>query len=51
MCRDSYIHSQQVWPQLLVKWTPNENLTIQNFTYYFHAHREWDNAETFTTST
>jgi iron complex outermembrane receptor protein len=45
---DSYIHSQQVWPQLLVKWTPNENLTIQNFTYYFHAHREWDNAETYT---
>jgi iron complex outermembrane recepter protein len=45
---DSYIHSQQVWPQLLVKWTPNETLTIQNFTYYFHAHREWDNAETYT---
>jgi iron complex outermembrane receptor protein len=44
---DSYIHSQQVWPQLLLKWTPNENLTIQNFTYYFHAHREWDNAETY----
>ena len=45
---DSYIHSQQVWPQLLVKWTPNEHLTLQNFTYYFHAHREWDNAETYT---
>jgi iron complex outermembrane recepter protein len=45
---DSYIHSQQVWPQLLMKWTPNENLTLQNFTYYFHAHREWDNAETYT---
>ncbi|MDP9012913.1 MAG: TonB-dependent receptor [Pseudomonadota bacterium] len=45
---DSYIHSQQVWPQLLVKWTPNDSLTMQNFTYYFHAHREWDNAETYT---
>jgi iron complex outermembrane receptor protein len=45
---DSYIHSQQIWPQLLVKWTPNESLTLQNFTYYFHAHREWDNAETYT---
>ncbi|HLZ99035.1 MAG TPA: TonB-dependent receptor [Steroidobacteraceae bacterium] len=45
---DSYIHSQQVWPQLLVKWTPSDKLTIQNFTYYFHAHREWDNAETYT---
>ena len=44
---DSYIHSQQVWPQLLLKWTPIENLTIQNFTYYFHAHREWDNSETY----
>src|SRR3984957_5174370 len=48
---DSYIHSQQVWPQLLVKWTPNESLTIQNFTYYFHAHREWDNAETYSFTT
>src|SRR5713101_623315 len=48
---DSYIHSQQVWPQLLLKWTPNENLTIQNFTYYFHAHREWDNAETYSLTT
>jgi iron complex outermembrane receptor protein len=44
---DSYIHSQQVWPQVLLKWTPSENLTIQNFTYYFHAHREWDDAETY----
>jgi iron complex outermembrane receptor protein len=48
---DSYIHSQQVWPQLLLKWTPNENLTLQNFTYYFHAHREWDNAETYSFTT
>jgi iron complex outermembrane receptor protein len=48
---DSYIHSQQVWPQLLLKWTPSENLTVQNFTYYFHAHREWDNAETYTFTT
>jgi iron complex outermembrane recepter protein len=48
---DSYIHSQQVWPQLLLKWTPNESLTIQNFTYYFHAHREWDNAETYSLTT
>jgi iron complex outermembrane recepter protein len=48
---DAYIHSQQVWPQLLVKWTPTENLTVQNFTYYFHAHREWDNAETYTFTT
>jgi iron complex outermembrane receptor protein len=48
---DSYIHSQQVWPQLLVKWSPNDRLTVQNFTYYFHAHREWDNAETYSLTT
>jgi iron complex outermembrane receptor protein len=48
---DAYIHSQQVWPQLLLKWTPSENLTLQNFTYYFHAHREWDNSETYTFTT
>lgn len=48
---DAYIHSQQVWPQVLVKWTPAENLTLQNFTYYFHAHREWDNAETYSFAT
>ena len=48
---DSYIHSQQIWPQLLVKWTPNDSLTVQNFTYYFHAHREWDDAETYSFTT
>ena len=48
---DSYIHSQQVWPQLLLKWSPLVNLTVENFTYYFHAHREWDNAETYTFTT
>jgi iron complex outermembrane receptor protein len=48
---DSYIHSQQSWPQLLLKWTPSENLTLENFTYYFHAHREWDNAETYALTT
>jgi iron complex outermembrane receptor protein len=44
---DYYIHSQQVWPQLLLKWSPIDNLTVKNFTYYFHAHREWDNSETY----
>src|SRR6266478_5856567 len=45
------IHSWQVWPQLLVKWMPNENLTLENFVYYFHAHRTWMNAETYTFTT
>jgi iron complex outermembrane receptor protein len=42
------IHSSQSWPQLLLKWTPNEHLTVQNFTYYFHARRAWEDAETYT---
>jgi iron complex outermembrane receptor protein len=41
------IHSSQSWPQLLLKWTPNEHLTVQNFTYYFHARRAWQDAETY----
>jgi iron complex outermembrane receptor protein len=44
---DASIHSAQYWPQLLLKWTPIENLTIQNFTYYFHARRRWQDAETY----
>jgi iron complex outermembrane receptor protein len=44
---DARIHSQQVWPQLLVKWTPSENLTVENFTYYFHAKRQWEDAENY----
>src|SRR5581483_2949682 len=45
---DSSIHSSQYWPQLLVKWSLSDNLTIQNFVYYFHAHRHWIDAETYT---
>jgi iron complex outermembrane receptor protein len=45
---DASIHSTQSWPQLLLKWTPNEHLTVQNFVYYFHARRAWQNAETYT---
>ena len=41
----------QIWPQLLVKWMPNESLTLQNFVYYFHAHRTWMDAETYTFTT
>jgi iron complex outermembrane receptor protein len=45
---DAHIHSSQIWPQLLLKWKPSDNLTVQNFAYYFHAHREWIDAETYT---
>jgi iron complex outermembrane receptor protein len=44
---DAAIHSQQSWPQLLLKWSPNEQLTVENFTYYFHATRRWQDAETY----
>jgi iron complex outermembrane receptor protein len=44
---DASIHSSQYWPQLLLKWTPNDKLTVQNFVYYFHARRAWQNAETY----
>jgi iron complex outermembrane recepter protein len=44
---DASIHSSQSWPQLLLKWTPNEHLTVQNFIYYFHARRAWKDAETY----
>lgn len=44
---DYRVHSEQYWPQLLLKWRPSENLTIQNFTYYFHAERQWQNAEIY----
>ena len=44
---DARIHSTQEWPQLLVKWSPTDELTIKNFLYYFHARREWQNSETY----
>jgi iron complex outermembrane receptor protein len=44
---DYRIDSEQYWPQVLLKWTPNEQLTVENFAYYFHADRKWQNAETY----
>ena len=44
---DASIHSSQYWPQLLLKWSPNDKLTVQNFTYYFHARRAWEDSETY----
>lgn len=48
---DASISSHQIWPQLLLKWTPTENLTLENFAYYFHAHRSWADAETYQLTT
>jgi iron complex outermembrane recepter protein len=44
---DASIESHQIWPQLLLKWTPTAHLTLQNFAYYFHAHRSWIDSETY----
>lgn len=44
---DARIHSSQYWPQLLLRWSPSEAVTVQNMTYYFHADRQWVDAETY----
>lgn len=48
---DYEVRSSQYWPQLLLTWTPSENLTLKNFTYYFHADRRWKNAEVYSFNT
>ena len=45
---DGTIHSSQIWPQLLVRWTPDKNWRVEDSFYYFHANREWKNSETYT---
>ena len=44
---DSRRHSWQVWPRMVVNWTPTDALTIANTAYYYHAERQWINAETY----
>ena len=44
---DGRIHSWQVWPRAVVNWTPSANVTITDTAYYFHAERQWINAETY----
>ncbi len=38
---NSDIASTQAWPQLFVKWNPADNVTIENYLYYFQANRTW----------
>ena len=45
---DAKIQSQQYWPQVFIKWTPSENITVENFAYFLSAKRAWVNAETYT---
>jgi iron complex outermembrane receptor protein len=45
---DSKISSTQAWPQLFVKWKLADNVTIENYLYYFQANRTWIDSETYT---
>lgn len=44
---DNRAKSWQVWPRMVVTWSPSDRLTIANTAYYFHAERQWINAENF----
>ncbi|MFT4248697.1 MAG: TonB-dependent receptor [Pseudomonas sp.] len=48
---DARIRSHQIWPQALLKWTLADGVTLQNLAYYFHANREWLNAESYSYDT
>lgn len=39
--------SWQVWPRLVINWSPSDTLTLSNTAYWFHADRQWANAENF----
>ena len=44
---DWYINSTNYWPQLFLKWRPNDYVTIENYTYYYHAERNWLDSESY----
>lgn len=44
---DNRAHSWQMWPKLVINWSPSDALTISNTSYYFHAERQWINAENY----
>jgi iron complex outermembrane receptor protein len=39
--------SWQIWPKLSLEWSPNDWLTVSDTAYWFHADRQWANAENF----
>jgi iron complex outermembrane recepter protein len=41
-------HSTSYLPSATLHWQPAENVSITDEVYYFHARREWENAETYT---
>jgi iron complex outermembrane receptor protein len=44
---DNRAHSWQVWPRMVVNWSPSDTVTLTNTAYYFHAERQWINAENY----
>ncbi len=48
---DAHINSTQWWPQIFLKWTPREDIAIENFTYFLSARRDWVDSETYTFDT
>ncbi|SFF83069.1 iron complex outermembrane recepter protein [Novosphingobium sp. CF614] len=44
---DSRDKSWQVWPKLVLNWKVSDNLTLSNTAYWFHAERQWVNAEVY----
>lgn len=44
---DDRAKSWQVWPRMVVRWSPSAAVTITNTAYAFHAERQWINAENY----
>lgn len=44
---DSRASSWQIWPRMVLNWSPSNAVTISNTAYYFHAKRQWINAENY----
>lgn len=44
---DNKITGSQYWPQLFVRWRPTDDLTFENYLYYFHADRKWIDSESY----
>lgn len=45
---DAYIKSNQYWPQLFVKWRASDDVTVENYLYYYYSKRRWLDSETYT---
>lgn len=44
---DQRTKSWQVWPRLAINWSPSDSITITDNAYWFHADRQWANAENY----